>query len=156
MLYLYSWNKSLDLLFRKFDEISFLPFCWDLILFPYLYEEGVEHLYTCLHICLQCLGWNAIWSCGFTVSKVVYGSTNFLLCRCFTVYRQSFSAGWMSGGFLGSGLFRSSSKCSLHLFFWPSTSGIVFPFLSLIGLSVHVLTFPDSIFMVLYSCLIFP
>ncbi|KAH3730006.1 hypothetical protein DPMN_055985 [Dreissena polymorpha] len=63
-----------------------------------------------------------------------------LLCR-------SFVAGRMSGGFAEAGLLSSSWKCSIHLFFCPSSSVITPPFLSLTGLSV-LLNFPANLLVI--------
>ncbi|KAH3710943.1 hypothetical protein DPMN_070441 [Dreissena polymorpha] len=48
---------------------------------------------------------------------------------------RSLVADRISGGFTGAGLLSSSWKCSIHLYFCPSSSGITPPFLSLTGLS---------------------
>ena len=48
---------------------------------------------------------------------------------------RSSSAGWMTGGFGGAGLFRSSSKCSAHLSSCCSFPMIAFPSLSFTGRS---------------------
>ncbi|KAH3789800.1 hypothetical protein DPMN_167988 [Dreissena polymorpha] len=48
---------------------------------------------------------------------------------------RSLEAGEISSGFAGAGLLSSSWTCPIHLFFFPLSSVIIPPFLSLTGLS---------------------
>ena len=58
---------------------------------------------------------------------------SFLVGGSWSTSRSSM-AGGISGESCGAGLFSSSSNCSIHLFFKPSSSGIGFPPLSFTGL----------------------
>lgn len=71
---------------------------------------------------------------------------------CFSqLMSRSMSAGSMSGGFGGTSMFRSSSKCSAHLCSCHSVPRMVFPSLSFIGRS-GLLYFCDSFLVVSYNC----
>ena len=63
---------------------------------------------------------------------------------------RSTSAGKISGVVLGAGLFKSSLKCSAHLFNWSSVLVKTFPSLSFIGV-VTYRCFPERVFVILYS-----
>ncbi|VDO75043.1 unnamed protein product [Schistosoma margrebowiei] len=59
-----------------------------------------------------------------------------------TSMRRSVCAASMSGGFIGAGLFRSSSNCSTHLFRYCRISVIGLPSLSLTALSGYYISLP--------------
>ncbi|VDP31412.1 unnamed protein product [Schistosoma curassoni] len=68
---------------------------------------------------------------------------------------RSVSAASMLGGFSGAGRFKSSLKCSNHLFRRSSMLVITSPSLLFTGRSA-LRRFPESFFVVSYSCHIFP
>ncbi|VDO82326.1 unnamed protein product [Schistosoma margrebowiei] len=80
------------------------------------------------------------------VSSIVDGPT--------TIWR-SVSAAYMLGGFSGTARFKSSLKCSTHLFCCSSMLMITLPSLLFTGCS-GLQGFPESFFVVSYSCLMFP
>ncbi|EDO49088.1 predicted protein, partial [Nematostella vectensis] len=98
------------------DEVAFLPLCWYFFFFPYLAEERVEELHTDLPFfnCLMALQISSFVGAQHSIGR-------------------SLSAGGISGEFAGAGLLSSSWKCSIHLFFCPSSSAITPPFLSFTG-----------------------
>ncbi|VDO70033.1 unnamed protein product [Schistosoma mattheei] len=61
----------------------------------------------------------------------------------------------MLGGFSGAGRFKSSSKCSTHLFRCSSMLLITSPSLLFTGRS-GLRRFPESFFVMSYNCLMFP
>ena len=84
-----------------------------------------------------------IWWMAFSISALL-GLSQFIW--------STSSAGVMSGGFWGGDRFSSYSKCSLHLFNWPSSLVSTLPFLSLMGLSVR-LYFPANFLVIsVVSC----
>ncbi|VDO83318.1 unnamed protein product [Schistosoma margrebowiei] len=72
-----------------------------------------------------------------------------------TLIGKSVGAASMLGGFSGAGRFKSSLKCSTHLFRCPSMLMITSPFLFFTGRS-GLRRFPESFFVMSYSCLMFP
>ncbi|KAH3880368.1 hypothetical protein DPMN_004282 [Dreissena polymorpha] len=62
-------------------------------------------------------------------------------------------AGRISGVFAGAGRLSSSWKCSIHLFFYPSSSVFTPPFLSLTGLS-GLANFPANLLVMEYRSLV--
>ncbi|KAH3802975.1 hypothetical protein DPMN_156673 [Dreissena polymorpha] len=66
---------------------------------------------------------------------------------------RSLVAGRISDGFTGAGLWSSSWKCSIHLFFCHSSSGITPPLLSLTGLS-SLANFPANLLVMEYRSLV--
>ncbi|VDP60524.1 unnamed protein product [Schistosoma mattheei] len=68
---------------------------------------------------------------------------------------SSIVGGPTSIGFSGAGRFKSSLKCSTHLFRCSSMLMITLPSLLFTGLS-GLRRFPESFFVVSYSCLMFP
>ncbi|VDO64265.1 unnamed protein product [Schistosoma margrebowiei] len=68
---------------------------------------------------------------------------------------RSVGAASMLGGFSGAGRFKSSLKCSTHLFCCSSMLVITSPSLLFTGRS-GLRRFPESFFVVSYSCLMFP
>ncbi|VDP18744.1 unnamed protein product [Schistosoma margrebowiei] len=79
------------------------------------------------------------------ISSIVGGST---------LIGRSVGAASMLGGFSGAGLFKSSLKCSTHLFCCSSMLMITSPSLVFTGRS-GLRRFPESFFVMLYSCLMF-
>ncbi|KAH3700359.1 hypothetical protein DPMN_075335 [Dreissena polymorpha] len=67
---------------------------------------------------------------------------------------RSLVAGRISSGLTGAGLLSSSWKCSIHLFFCPSSSGITPPFLSFTGLSGCLANFPANLLVMEYRSLV--
>ncbi|VDO50006.1 unnamed protein product [Schistosoma margrebowiei] len=68
---------------------------------------------------------------------------------------MSVGAASMLGGFSGAGGFKSFLKCSTHLFHCSSMLVITLPSLLFTGRS-GLRRFPESFFVVSYSCLMFP
>ncbi|KAH3710273.1 hypothetical protein DPMN_069747 [Dreissena polymorpha] len=66
---------------------------------------------------------------------------------------RSLVAGRISCGFAGAGLLSSSWKCSIHPFFYPSSSVITPPVLPIICLSV-LANFPAYLLMMEYRCFV--
>ncbi|VDP55680.1 unnamed protein product [Schistosoma curassoni] len=80
------------------------------------------------------------------ISSIVGGPT--LIVRCV-------GAASMLGVFSGAGRFKSSFKCSTHLFCCSSMLVITLPSLLFTGRS-DLRRFPESFFVVSYDCLMFP
>ncbi|VDP57300.1 unnamed protein product, partial [Schistosoma margrebowiei] len=72
-----------------------------------------------------------------------------------TLIGRSVGAASMLGGFSGAGRFKSSLKCSTHLFCCSSMLVITSPPLLFTGRS-GLRRFPESFFVMSYSCLMFP
>ncbi|VDP23054.1 unnamed protein product [Schistosoma margrebowiei] len=72
-----------------------------------------------------------------------------------TLIGRSVGAASMLGGFSGAGRFKSSLKCSTHLFRCSSMLVTASPSLLFTGRS-GLQRFPDSSLVVSYSCLMFP
>ncbi|VDO73006.1 unnamed protein product [Schistosoma margrebowiei] len=72
-----------------------------------------------------------------------------------TFIGRSVGAASMLGGFSGAGRFKSSFKCSTHLFRCSSMLAITSPSLLFTGRS-GLRRFPESFFVVSYNCLMFP
>ncbi|VDP88785.1 unnamed protein product, partial [Schistosoma mattheei] len=72
-----------------------------------------------------------------------------------TLIGRSVGAASMLGGFSGAGRFKSSLKCSTHLFCCSSILVIALPSLLFTGRS-GLRRFPESFFVVPYNCLMFP
>ncbi|VDO84825.1 unnamed protein product [Schistosoma margrebowiei] len=72
-----------------------------------------------------------------------------------TLIGRSVGAASMLGGFSGAGRFKSSLKCSTHLFCCSSMLVITSLSLLLTGRS-GLRRFPESFFVMSYSCLMFP
>ncbi|CAH8563753.1 unnamed protein product [Schistosoma intercalatum] len=72
-----------------------------------------------------------------------------------TLIGRSVGAASMLGGFSGAGRFKSSLKCSTHLFCCSSMLVITSPSLLFTGRS-GLRGFPKSFFVVPYNCLMFP
>ncbi|VDP21338.1 unnamed protein product [Schistosoma margrebowiei] len=68
---------------------------------------------------------------------------------------RSVGAASMLSGFSGAGRFKSSSKCSTHLFRCSSMLVVTLPSLLFTGRS-GLRRFPESFFVMSYSCLMFP
>ncbi|VDP34349.1 unnamed protein product [Schistosoma mattheei] len=68
---------------------------------------------------------------------------------------RSVSAALMLGGFSGADRFKSSLKCSIHMFRCSSMLVITSPSLLFTGRS-GLQPFPESFFVLSYSCLMFP
>ncbi|VDO73210.1 unnamed protein product [Schistosoma margrebowiei] len=72
-----------------------------------------------------------------------------------TLIGKSVGAASMLGGFSGAGRFKSSLKCSTHLFRCSSMLVITSPSFLFTGRS-GLRRFPESFFVMSYSCLMFP
>ncbi|VDP46101.1 unnamed protein product [Schistosoma margrebowiei] len=72
-----------------------------------------------------------------------------------TLIGRSVGAASMLGGFSGAGRFKSSLKCSTHLFCCSSMLVMTSPSLLFTGRS-GLRRFPESFFVMSYSCLMFP
>ncbi|CAH8618905.1 unnamed protein product [Schistosoma haematobium] len=87
-----------------------------------------------------------IYLMAMLISSIVGGPTSI---------GRSVGAASMLGGFSGAGRFKSSLKCSTHLFRCSSMLMITLPSLLFTGLS-GLRRFPESFFVVSYSCFMFP
>ncbi|VDO56267.1 unnamed protein product [Schistosoma margrebowiei] len=72
-----------------------------------------------------------------------------------TLIGRSVGAASMLGGFSEVGQFKSSLKCSTHLFCYPSMLVITLPSLLFTGRS-GLRRFPESFFVMSYNCIMFP
>ncbi|VDP49394.1 unnamed protein product [Schistosoma margrebowiei] len=72
-----------------------------------------------------------------------------------TLIGRSVGAASMLGGFSGAGRFKSSLKSSIHLFCCSPILAITSPSVLFTGRS-GLRWFPESFFVVAYSCLMFP
>ena len=71
-------------IFGKLDEVTLLPLCWYLFLFPDLIERRVKQLNVCPVVDLQFLCQD-VRSCSLAISQLLDSILNLLLSGCTTV-----------------------------------------------------------------------
>ncbi|VDP29667.1 unnamed protein product, partial [Schistosoma mattheei] len=98
-----------------------------MFLIPNLIEENVEYPCSCRYVCFQCLCWDVVWSCCFSTLDLSDGHADFFNCWWPTLIVRSVGAALMLGGFSGACRFKSSLKCSTHLFCCSSMLVITSP-----------------------------
>ncbi|VDO94295.1 unnamed protein product [Schistosoma margrebowiei] len=126
-----------------------------MFLIPNIAGENVEYSCSCRYVFFQCLCWNVARSCCFVTLDLSMAMLISSIIGGPTLIGRSVGAAWILGGFSGADRFKSSLKCSTHLFRCSSMLVITLPSLLFTGRS-GLQWFSESLFVVSHNCLMFP